>query len=91
MNLFKRWCSGLVLLASILCAMPFAYAQQSININTATVDELQEMNGVGKTRAQAIVDYREQHGQFTQVDDLLAVDGIGQATLERNRDRLVME
>jgi competence protein ComEA len=53
-----------------------------ININTATVDELDELPGIGEVRAQAIVDYRNQNGPFASVDDLLAVDGISEGVLE---------
>ena len=44
--------------------------------------------GIGATKAQAIVAYREEHGNFASVDELLEVKGIGEATLEKNRDRL---
>lgn len=60
-----------------------------VNLNTADVDTLQrELTGIGETKAKAIVAYREEHGNFASVDELLEVRGIGQATLEKNRDRL---
>ena len=62
---------------------------ESVNINTADVDQLQQsLTGVGKSRAQAIVDYRDQHGPFDRIEDLTEVDGIGLRTLEANRDNL---
>ncbi|ERI50961.1 ComEA family DNA-binding protein [Pseudomonas sp. NPDC077649] len=60
-----------------------------VNLNTADADTLQrELAGIGETKAKAIVAYREEHGNFASVDELLEVKGIGQATLEKNRDKL---
>lgn len=66
--------------------------QLQVNINTddaATLSEL--LDGVGPTRAEAIVAHREEHGPFDTVDDLLTVSGIGPATLNANRDRVVTD
>jgi competence protein ComEA len=63
----------------------------AVNINTASVEELQKsMKGIGKVKAQAIVDYRTAHGPFTTVDQLLEVKGIGKGTLDKNRDRVTL-
>jgi len=56
-----------------------------LNINTATVDELIELPGIGEVRAQAIVDYRNQNGPFTSVDGLLAVEGISESVVDELR------
>ncbi|KJU78810.1 MAG: competence protein ComEA [Pseudomonas sp.] len=61
----------------------------TVNLNTADAATLQkELAGIGATKAQAIVAYREEHGNFASVDELLEVKGIGPATLEKNRDKL---
>ncbi|CAM3790090.1 MULTISPECIES: ComEA family DNA-binding protein [Pseudomonadaceae] len=61
----------------------------AVNLNTADAATLQrELAGIGATKAQAIVAYREEHGNFASVDELLEVKGIGEATLEKNRDKL---
>ncbi len=60
-----------------------------LNINTATASEIQKaLIGIGAKKAEAIVQYREKHGNFTDAEQLLEVQGIGKATLEKNRDRL---
>ena len=67
-------------------------AQPTININTADLDTLiREMSGVGAAKARAIVEYREAHGDFASVDELLEVKGIGLAILERNISKLTAE
>lgn len=64
----------------------------TVNINTASVEALSNaLNGVGMTRADAVVAYREANGEFTSLDQLLNVKGIGRKTLEKNRDRIVLE
>jgi competence protein ComEA len=57
-----------------------------LHLNTATIDELDELPGVGPVTAQKIVEYREQHGAFSSVDDLDAIPGIGPARLEQLRE-----
>ncbi|OBT16030.1 transporter [Vibrio sp. UCD-FRSSP16_10] len=60
-----------------------------VNINTASTDELATLLlGVGETKAQQIVAYREVHGAFKHADDLQQVKGIGQATVDKNRSRI---
>ncbi|WP_339461937.1 ComEA family DNA-binding protein [Pseudomonas sp. EA_105y_Pfl2_R69] len=60
-----------------------------VNLNTADAATLQrELLGIGQVKAEAIVAYREAHGNFASVDELLEVKGIGAAILEKNRDKL---
>lgn len=53
-----------------------------ININTANINELQKLNGIGKTYAQRIVDYRTENGEFKSIEELLKVKGIGKKRLD---------
>lgn len=63
-----------------------------LNINTATAAEIQDkLVGIGAKKAQAIVEYREKHGKFLSIEQLTEVSGIGKATLDKNRDRIVLE
>jgi competence protein ComEA len=57
-----------------------------VHLNSATVDQLDTLPGVGPVTAQKIIDYRQKHGAFTSVDELDAVSGIGPARLDQLRD-----
>ena len=61
-----------------------------VNINTASVHHLQRISGIGETKAAAIVEYREAHGGFKSVDELVNVSGIGEKTLDTIRDKLTV-
>lgn len=64
----------------------------SLNINKATAEEIaQAMNGVGLVKAEAIVKDREQNGAFKTIDEVIRVQGIGIATVEKNRDKISVE
>ena len=57
-----------------------------VDVNTADAETISaELNGIGLSKAKAIVEYREKHGPFRSVDDLSLVKGIGERTVERNR------
>lgn len=61
-----------------------------LNVNTATAAEIQKaLIGIGAKKAEAIVQYRETHGAFTTAEQLLEVQGIGKATLDKNKDRII--
>ena len=68
-----------------------ARTQTSININRATEAELVGLDGVGSSKAQAIILYREMFGGFKSVDELTKVKGIGAKTVEKNRRRLSVQ
>ncbi len=51
-----------------------------VNINTASKTELETLSGIGPSTAQSIIDYREEHGEFLSIEDLMKVPGIGEAT-----------
>lgn len=74
--------------------VPVVATQQPIarlDLNTADALTLQStLTGIGKTKAEAIVAYREEHGAFATVDELLEIKGIGKALLDRNRDKLAI-
>ncbi|WP_368488523.1 helix-hairpin-helix domain-containing protein [Clostridium sp. BJN0013] len=59
-----------------------------ININSATKEELKTIPGIGDVMAQKIIDYREQNGSFSSVEDLKNIDRIGDKTLEKIKDKV---
>lgn len=63
---------------------------EKININTADVDELQQLSGIGEKRAADIVKYREENGSFQAIEDLTKVTGIGEKTLENLKDSITI-
>ena len=63
----------------------------TVNINTATAEQLQLLPGIGEARARALVEQRERHGRFQRIDDLLAVQGIGGAGLEELRPYVTLQ
>lgn len=64
--------------------------KEPIDINTATAEELQQLMGIGPVLAQAIVDYRAEHGPFESIDELLAVSGIGETKLDNIRNDITL-
>ena len=61
---------------------------ERLNINTATLEELQQLPGIGPSRAQAIINYRVEHNGFRYVEELLGVKGIGEKIYEQLQDRI---
>lgn len=59
-----------------------------VNLNTATLEQLCTLVGIGPAKAQAIIDYRTEHGAFIAIEDITKVKGIGPATFNKNKDRL---
>ena len=81
-----------ILLAFLLCLSLAQAHAEVVDINTANAAELAAtITGIGPVRAEAIVAFRKANGPFASVDDLMLVQGIGGATLEKNREKLTVE
>ena len=86
MELSKTICGLLLLLMS---AVSFA---GTVNINTADADTIaHELSGIGHAKAARVIDYRNTNGPFATIDDIALVKGIGQRTIELNREKMVAE
>ena len=88
MNLIKTAFSTLLL---SLAFAGSAFAADQVNLNTADAATLDRvLLNVGPAKAEAIVDYRKEHGAFRSAEELAMVKGIGLKTVEKNRDRIVV-
>ena len=61
-----------------------------VNINTANLETLETLTGIGKSKAQSIIDYREQNGNFTSIEDIKKVSGIGDSIYEKIKDHITV-
>lgn len=87
-----RW--SVLVLVTILLGSGLSFAADKpmlVNINTADEATLVTLDFIGKTRAQAILQYREANGPFQSVDELEAVNGIGQRILETIKSKVTVE
>jgi competence protein ComEA len=81
----------LLIFAVALCAPTTLLAALSINVNTATMEQLQQIKGVGPKTAEKIVEYRDTHGEFSNVDELCKINGIGDKSLEKMANHITVE
>jgi competence protein ComEA len=81
----------LSMLVALAAGPAIAAGVEKININTASVKDLQKLDGIGRGVAQRIVEYREANGPFKRSEDLRKVEGVGPTTFERNRERIVVK
>jgi competence protein ComEA len=73
-------------------AAPISGDMVQVNVNEADAATIADiLVGIGMSRARAIVQYREEHGQFSSLEDLAQVSGVGDATLANNKDRIRFE
>lgn len=78
-----------IMCLGILGLLPVLASAGPVDINTADAATIaRELNGVGESRARAIVDYREKNGRFATPDDVLKVSGIGPQVLKLNRENI---
>lgn len=78
-----------LLVAALL--LPLSVFAGQLNINTATAEELDELKGIGVKKAASIVTYRTEHGDFSNIDDLTNVKGIGEKLLEKIKEEITVK
>jgi competence protein ComEA len=81
MDMFKK--GFLAVLLGIMLSASLVFADDKININTATMEQLQTLSGVGQSTAMAIIKYRDENGAFKTVKQLANVKGIGDKKISK--------
>ena len=85
-----EWLSRMAL-ASLFCLVSLVAQATPVDINTADAETLAAaLSGIGPSKAEAIVAYRDENGPFGAAEDLVLIKGIGDRTLEINRDNIVV-
>ena len=80
---------SLFMLLALGIALGARAEDERVDVNTADAETIaQVLVGVGQSKAEAIVAYREENGRFEEIEDLAKVRGIGEATVTRNKDRI---
>jgi competence protein ComEA len=89
----QKWMTIFTVIALVMLMTGFVFAgdQGTININTATVEELVQLDRVGPRYAEKIVVFRQENGLFKTPEDIMLVSGIGQKTFEVNKDRIIVK
>ena len=96
-NLSKSLIFGLVVAAMVVVVFSVqvqAYSETSnkkIDINSASVTELQKLPRIGEKVAQRIIDFRKQHGEFKKIEEIMKVKGIGEKTFKLIKDLIVVK
>jgi competence protein ComEA len=89
-TVIKRVFIAMALLGVILMIQPGFAADAPVDINHASLEELASLKYVGETIAKRIIEYREEKEEFSTLESLLNVKGIGPKTLEANKDRIII-
>ncbi|GAH77634.1 unnamed protein product, partial [marine sediment metagenome] len=76
--------------AEQITTTPTQSVSGKINLNTATLDQLDTLSGIGPAYAGRIIDYRESQGGFKSIDQIMEVSGIGEKTFEKIRDQITI-
>ena len=80
-----------LLLAFITFVISTSIAMATVNLNTATKDDLDKVTGIGPVKAQSIIDYRKKNGPFKSVDELENVKGFGSKSVKKVRSELTVD
>lgn len=71
-------------------ALSVQSSADKINLNSANIEQLQQLHGIGQKKAEAIIEYRQKNGKFKSIDDIQLVKGIGPALFAKNKAKLAL-
>ncbi len=91
MKMKRAFAACLMICAFVAGICTMAWATEMVNINTATESELMKLDKIGPAKAAEIVRYRNENGPFKSIEDLKKVKGIGDATFDLNKDRIIAD
>ena len=86
----KNWAALALAVTLVWCAAALAADSGKIDLNTATVAQLKQLDRIGDAVAQRIVEYRDQNGPFAAIEDLMKVKGVGQKIFDLNKARITV-
>lgn len=87
----KSFIATVALLFALITGPALAAEPMTVNINTADAATLASLNGIGESKAEAIIVYREANGPFESVEQLVEVKGIGSRTVEKNASQMAVK
>lgn len=87
----KSFIAALALLFALATSPVYGTEPMTVNINTADAATLASLNGIGESKAEAIIVYREANGPFESVEQLSQVKGIGSRTIEKNAAQMAVK
>ena len=93
MRVIKKIITLAIIISLVLAMVPVIMAEEQtkVDLNTASVEELVQIKGIGQKYAQRIVEYREQNGPFSKAEDVMKIKGIGSKKFESIKDLITVE
>ncbi len=93
MDVIRKACLIFIIaaLAAFVDGVSIADDNAKVNINTATIEELSALQGIGEKKAKSIVEHREKVGSFTTIEDLKTVKGVGEKIFDKVKHLIVVE
>ena len=76
--------------SALIHSNPNESGKELININTASLEELTKINGIGEVKAKSIIEYREENGSFKSIEEIKNIKGIGEKTFEKLKDSITI-
>jgi competence protein ComEA len=88
----KRILTLMLIVAAVFSMVHLALAAEAgkIDLNKATVEELTQLKGIGKTYAERIVEYREANGPFKNIEEIMLIKGIGKKTFDSIQEQIIV-